>query len=107
MSWQLQGILVEQEQPLLVPYKEIEIHGQRIDLWVGRRIIVESKCVEDVAPIHLAQLISYLKTAKLRPWVAHQFQGAEVEGWNSAGRRLKSSCSSCPLWLFLLVPNFA
>jgi GxxExxY protein len=63
---QLQGLLAEHEQPLRVPYKDIELDGQRLDLWVNRRIIVESKCVEEIAPIHLAQLISYLKTAKLR-----------------------------------------
>jgi GxxExxY protein len=63
---ELQGILAEQEQPLRVPYKDFELDGQRLDLWVNRRIIVESKCVEEIAPIHLAQLISYLKTAKLR-----------------------------------------
>jgi GxxExxY protein len=57
---------VEQEQPLIMRYKDIELDGQRVDLWVGRRVIVESKCVEDVAPIHLAQLISYLKATQLR-----------------------------------------
>jgi GxxExxY protein len=62
----LQGIEVEQEKKLLVPYKDIELDGQRLDLIVGHRVIVESKCVEEFAPIHTAQLISYLKTTKLR-----------------------------------------
>src|SRR5262245_38950170 len=61
----LQGVESQQEQPLLVPYKDIELEGQRLDLIVGR-VIIESKCVEEFAPIHTAQLISYLKTAKLR-----------------------------------------
>ncbi len=62
----LQGVEVEQERPLLVPYKGIELEGQRLDLIVGRHVIVESKCVEEFAPIHMAQLISYLKTSNLR-----------------------------------------
>ena len=61
-----QGISVEQEKEILVPYKDIRIPGQRLDLLVGNRIIVELKCVEDFAPIHQAQLISYLKATGLR-----------------------------------------
>ena len=41
----------------MVPYKDIELDGQRLDLWVGRRVIVESKCVEDVAPNTLTMRI--------------------------------------------------
>ncbi len=62
----LRGVESQQEQPLLVPYKDIELEGQRLDLIVASRVIIESKCVEEFAPIHTAQLISYLKTAKLR-----------------------------------------
>jgi len=61
-----QGVHVEQEKEILVPYKDIQIPGQRLDLLVGGRIIVELKCVEKFAPIHQAQLISYLKTTGLR-----------------------------------------
>ena len=75
----LQGIVVEQEQPLVVPYKDLELDGQRLDLWVGRRIIVETKCVEEIAPIHLAQLISYLKTAKLRLGLVINFQTQKLK----------------------------
>jgi GxxExxY protein len=62
----LQGIPVEQEKEVLVPYKDIQIAGQRLDLLVGGRVIVELKCVEEFAPIHQAQLISYLKATGLR-----------------------------------------
>jgi GxxExxY protein len=62
----LQGVLVEQEREILVPYKGLHIPGQRLDLLVGGRIIVELKCVEEMAPIHQAQIISYLKATALR-----------------------------------------
>jgi len=62
----LRGIMVEQEKEILVPYKDVEIAGQRLDLLVGGRLIVELKCVEEFAPIHQAQLLSYLKTTGLR-----------------------------------------
>jgi GxxExxY protein len=44
----------------------LRIDGQRIDLLVERRVIVELKCADKFAPIHEATLISYLKTTKLR-----------------------------------------
>lgn len=39
---------------------------QRIDLLVSRRLVVEVKAVQAFAPIHEAQVISYLRAAKLR-----------------------------------------
>lgn len=62
----LQGFAVEQEKPILIPYKDVQIPGQRLDLLVGERVIAELKCVEEFAPIHQAQLISYLKATGLR-----------------------------------------
>lgn len=68
MAYELssQRIPVEEEKEILVPYKDIQIPGQRLDLRVGGRVIVELKCVEKFAPIHQAQLISYLKATSLR-----------------------------------------
>ena len=60
------GLFVEREKEILVPYKDIKIPGQRLDLLVGGRVIVELKAVESIAPIHEAQLISYLKSTGLR-----------------------------------------
>jgi len=60
------GLVVEKEKEILVPYKDIQISGQRLDLLIGGRIIVELKAVESLAPIHEAQLISYLKATRLR-----------------------------------------
>ena len=42
----------------------IEI-GYRIDILVEKTVIVELKAVQEIAPIHRAQLLSYLKLAKL------------------------------------------
>jgi GxxExxY protein len=60
------GIPFFYEHPILVPYKDIAIAGQKLDLLVGGRVIVELKAVVQLAPIHEAQLISYLKATRLR-----------------------------------------
>ena len=62
----LLGIPYEDEKPILVPYKSIQIPGQRLDILVAGRIILELKTVEEFAPIHLAKLISYVKATRLR-----------------------------------------
>ena len=62
----LLGIPYEQEKPILVPYKDIRVPGQKLDILVSSRIILELKTVEEFAPIHLALLISYLKATGLR-----------------------------------------
>ncbi len=60
------GLFVEREKEIPVRYKDIEISGQRLDPLVGERVIVQLKAVESIAPIHEAQLISYLKATGLR-----------------------------------------
>jgi GxxExxY protein len=40
--------------------------GLRLDLVVDNRVIVELKTVEALAPVHTAQMLSYLKLSNLR-----------------------------------------
>jgi GxxExxY protein len=62
----LRGVPFERQKKLIVRYKDLEIPGQRLDLLVGGRVITDLKTVESFAPIHLAQLLSYLKTTGFR-----------------------------------------
>jgi GxxExxY protein len=51
-----------QEVPLPLIYKGVALDcGYRLDLLVNDAVIVEIKSVENLAPIHDAQLLSYLK----------------------------------------------
>jgi GxxExxY protein len=60
------GIPFQMEVPLPVRYKEMLLDcGYRIDLLVGGDLIVEIKCVETLLPIHQAQILTYMKLAKL------------------------------------------
>jgi GxxExxY protein len=57
---------VRQQVAVSVMYKDLVLDGQRLDLLVDPGVIVEIKAVERLAPIHQAQLISYLKTTGMR-----------------------------------------
>ena len=53
---------VEQQKPLPLIYRDVQLDcGYRIDLLVDDAVIVEIKSVDSLAPIHQAQLLSYLK----------------------------------------------
>ena len=58
------GFNVLEQVPLPLVYKEVTLDcGYRLDLLVNDAVIVEVKSVESLAPIHEAQLLSYLKLA--------------------------------------------
>ena len=52
--------------PLPVEYKDMRLEcGYRIDVFVDGRLIVELKSVEKHLPIHEAQLLTYMKLARV------------------------------------------
>jgi len=60
------GISYESERSVSVKYRDVEISGQRVDLIVEGAIVVELKSVVRLDEVHLAQLVSYLRTTSLR-----------------------------------------
>ena len=60
----LQGVRVEAEVPLPLHYRGLMLDcGYRLDLVVAGELIVELKAVQALDPLHLAQLLTYLKLA--------------------------------------------
>lgn len=56
------GLRVASEVPPPVVYDGVKLEaGYRLDLVVEDRVVVELKAIEVLAPIHQAQIISYLK----------------------------------------------
>jgi GxxExxY protein len=56
------GFREERQKELPLMYKGVHVDcGYRIDLLVDELVIVEVKSVEKLAPIHEAQLLSYMK----------------------------------------------
>jgi GxxExxY protein len=57
----LRKIHFARQYPITLKYKDIDVGDSRLDLFVENLVIVELKSVDALAPIHLAQVISYLK----------------------------------------------
>jgi len=58
----LRGIPFEREVPLPLEYKGIRCEcGYRLDILVAGAVVVEVKAIEAIAPIHEAQLLTYLR----------------------------------------------
>lgn len=63
----LNGLFVEEEKPVPVIFEEVKLDcGYRADLIIENKVVVENKSIEAIAPIHVAQLLTYLKFLKLR-----------------------------------------
>jgi GxxExxY protein len=60
------GIPFERQKTYEVFYRGRKVGGGRFDLLVGGTLIVETKAVEDLAPVHTAQIIGYPKANRCR-----------------------------------------
>jgi GxxExxY protein len=62
-----QGLAVKGQVPVPVVYEEVKLEcGYRIDTLVEDSVVIEVKSVDELAPVHMAQLLTYLKLAKKR-----------------------------------------
>src|SRR5690606_9747337 len=56
------GFIVQQQMDMPFFYKEVKMNaGYRLDLLVDNKVIMEIKSVENLAPVHFAQLLTYLR----------------------------------------------
>lgn len=61
------GLDVRCQVPMPLMYKSVKLdQGYRLDLLVEDKVIVELKSVEFLAPVHYAQLLTYLRLSDKR-----------------------------------------
>lgn len=64
MMMELKQRNISFESNLIVPvhYKGMEMHAElRCDLFIGKMVVAELKAIDAIAPIHEAQLLTYMK----------------------------------------------
>jgi GxxExxY protein len=57
----LRGIAHERQVPITIGYKGHDVGEGRLDLFVEGCLVVELKAVEALLPVHLSQVVSYLR----------------------------------------------
>ncbi|HEX3250815.1 MAG TPA: GxxExxY protein [Pyrinomonadaceae bacterium] len=59
---QLRDIPYRYEWPLPLDYKGLRMKcGYRVDILVANAVVVETKSIEAIAPVHEAQLLTYMR----------------------------------------------
>lgn len=75
-----ENLLVERQKELPLVYNSVKLDtGYRIDLLVENCIIVEIKSIETLAPIHDAQVLTYLKLSKVKMGLLINFNTVDVK----------------------------
>src|SRR5882724_11822645 len=70
------GFQVERQKPIRFEYDSIVFKNAfRIDLLVDERVIIEVKSVENLAPVHGKQLLTYLRLMNLPVGLLINFGG--------------------------------
>lgn len=72
------GIAFVPEQRFPIYYRGHLLHEQRVDLVVEGQLIVEVKAVENIAPVHQAQVLSYLRASEMRVGLLMNFNAARL-----------------------------
>ncbi|MCH7727930.1 MAG: GxxExxY protein [Planctomycetes bacterium] len=63
----LRSLSFERQVPQPVHYKGVKLDcGYRLDVIVDKKVLLEIKSVESIAPVHEAQLLTYLKLSGIR-----------------------------------------
>ncbi len=61
------GLKVKRQMALSIVYDDLKVDNAfRIDLLVGDKVVIEIKAVDNLLPVHSAQLLSYLKLGRYK-----------------------------------------
>lgn len=62
-----QNLYVEKEKPLPLVYEQVKLEcGYRVDLLIEKKLLVEVKAVENLHPVHMAQVLTYLRLSNCK-----------------------------------------
>jgi GxxExxY protein len=69
LAWELRrhGLSVKEQVSVPIRYKELDVpNAYRLDILIEDELIVELKAVDKIEPVHIAQMLTYLKVNGLR-----------------------------------------
>jgi GxxExxY protein len=61
------GLSIKRQLPTPVVYKDVKLDcGYRIDILVENTVVIELKVVDELNPVHQAQMLTYMKFSKMK-----------------------------------------
>ena len=73
------NLKVQRQLEISVPYEDIVLDvAFRIDLLVEDKVIIELKSVEDLAPVHYKQIMTYLKLTDKKLGLLVNFNSTDI-----------------------------
>jgi GxxExxY protein len=97
------GFSVERQKPLPISFEGVQINeGYRVDILIERRLIVEIKSVERLAPVHGKQLLTYLRLAQQPLGLLMNFGG---ETFKEGVKRVANNYAFAPSRLCVNPPS--
>ena len=81
------GISFKRQAPMPLYYKGELLSEHRVDLVVEDAVVVEIKSIERLAPIHIAQMLTYLRVADLRTGLMLNFNSQTMRAGLRRGLR--------------------
>lgn len=76
----MEGLNTERQKPMPLVYREVKLDiGYRIDLLVENKVVIEIKSVESICPLHMAQIMTYLKLSNCRIGLLINFNTAHLK----------------------------
>ena len=74
------GLMVERQKPIPVFWDDMKMDiGFRADLIIEKKVIIEIKSVEIIAPVHPKQLLTYLKITGIKLGLLINFNEALIK----------------------------
>jgi len=72
------GLSVESQKMIPVHFRDQRVGEHRLDLLVGKKLVVELKAVKQLEDVHFAQVRSYLKACQLKHGLLLNFSTAPL-----------------------------
>lgn len=73
------GLKFEREKEISVSYNGVTIGKKKLDFVIENKVVVEIKKVEGIDKVHVAQVVSYLKTLRLQIGLILNFGKSKLE----------------------------
>ena len=69
------GLYIEIEKPVLVLFEGVKMEcGYRADIVVEKSVVVDTKTIEEIGPLQIAQVLTYLRFLNLGHGLVLNFQ---------------------------------